>query len=344
MADEQKTQIDIPQYSAKDFSSDQDVRWCPGCGDYSVLAQLQRVLPDMGIRKEDIAVVAGIGCSSRFPYYMNTFGFHGIHGRAVAIASGLKSAHKQLSVWVATGDGDCLSIGGNHIIHGLRRNIDLNIMMFNNQIYGLTKGQYSPTSTVGQKTRSSPYGAIDHPFNPILLALGAEGTFVARTIDRDAKHMKEVFLRSAAHKGSSFLDILQNCIIFNDGVHDEHVNKETKSDTTLFMNHGEPLIFGKDNDKCIVLEGYRLKVANVADVPASSIIVHNEQDKELAFLLARLNETPGYPLPLGIFLAIDRPTYEDQMADQIDEITARKGSGDLKALLDMGSTWEIDSN
>ncbi len=333
------SQLDVPVYKAKDFVSDQDVRWCPGCGDYAVLAQLQRVLPDMGIKKEDIAIIAGIGCSSRFPYYMSTFGFHGIHGRALAIASGLKAAHKKLSVWVATGDGDCMSIGGNHFIHALRRNIDLNIMMFNNQIYALTKGQYSPTSRHGQKTKSSPYGVIDYPFNPIMLALGAEGTFVARTIDRNAKHMKEIFLRAAAHKGTSFMDILQNCVIFNDGVFAEHTDKETKEDTTLYLKHGEPLIFGKEKDKAIILFDYKLKVVSVNEVHEKRIIIHDEKNIDLAMMLSRLDEKPGYPTPLGVFFDIERSSYEEEMSEQIRAITEKKGPGKIEDLLYAGGSW-----
>jgi 2-oxoglutarate ferredoxin oxidoreductase subunit beta len=329
------------QYTARDFASDQDIRWCPGCGDYSVRAMVQRTLPTLGIPHENVAVVAGIGCSSRFPYYMNTYGFHGIHGRALAIASGLKAAHPHLSVWVATGDGDCLSIGGNHFIHALRKNFDLNIMMFNNQIYGLTKGQYSPTSVSGQKSKSTPYGAIDHPFNPVLMAIGAEGSFVARTMDRDPKHLQYVLGRAARHHGASFMDILQNCVIFNDGAFELFTEKETKPDNTVFVEHGKPLVFGKDDDKGIRLDGFRPKVVSLKDYSVDDLLVYDETSKELAFILAHMNDQPGYPMPFGVFLAIDRPTYEDEMAAQIDGAIEKEGRGVLDKLLHEGNVWNI---
>lgn len=337
-------QEQLKTLTAKDLASDQDVRWCPGCGDYSMLSQLQRALPEMGIRKEDIAIVAGIGCSSRFPYYMSTYGFHGIHGRAVAIASGLKSGHPDLSVWVATGDGDCLSIGGNHFIHALRRNVDINIMMFNNQIYALTKGQYSPTSLHGQKTKTSPQGVIDHPFNPVLIALGAEGTFVARSMDRDPKHLKAMMLRMANHKGTSFIDVLQNCVIFNDGAFDIFTNKETRGDNTLQLEHGKPLVFGKERDKGIRLDGFKPQVVSLNDYSESDLLVHNEKSKELAFILAHMNDNNGFPLPLGVFLDIERTTYEDELSRQVADAIAKQGEGDLDALLHDGQTWEISGN
>jgi 2-oxoglutarate/2-oxoacid ferredoxin oxidoreductase subunit beta len=332
------------QYTARDFASDQDVRWCPGCGDYSVLAMVQRTLPTLGVRREDVVFVAGIGCSSRFPYYMNTYGFHGIHGRALAIASGLKAAHPNLSVWVATGDGDCLSIGGNHFIHALRKNFNLNIMMFNNQIYGLTKGQYSPTSTHGQKTRSTPYGAIDHPFNPLLMALGAEGTFVARTMDRDPKHLQYTIGRAALHRGASFMDILQNCVIFNDGAFETWTEKETKPDNALFIEHNKPLVFGKNSDKGIRLDGFRPKVVSLADYSLNDLLVYDEKSKELAFILAHMNDQPGFPMPFGVFLDVDRITYEDEMAAQIANAIEKKGRGTLDELLHDGNTWDIGEN
>ena len=329
--------------TAKDFSSDQDVRWCPGCGDYSILAQVQRVMPSLGIERENIVFIAGIGCSSRFPYYMNTYGFHSIHGRATVIASGLKVARPELSVWVATGDGDCLSIGGNHIIHLLRRNIDLNVMMFNNRIYGLTKGQYSPTSEHGKITKSSPYGVVDHPFNPVSLALGANGTFVCRTIDREAKHMQEMLLRAAKHHGTSFIEIYQNCNIFNDGAFELLTDKQTKSDTVLILEHGKPMVFGKESDKGIKLEGFKPTVVSLKDgkYSVNDLLVHDEKSRELAFILSELTETPDYPTPIGVFIDIERTTYENETEQQIKNAIAKLGEGDLDKFLFSGNTWQI---
>ncbi|MAT38800.1 MAG: 2-oxoacid:ferredoxin oxidoreductase subunit beta [Ectothiorhodospiraceae bacterium] len=343
MSTEDKAQAtDAVKLTAKDFASDQDVRWCPGCGDYSILAQVQRTLPSLGIKRENIVWVAGIGCSSRFPYYMSTYGFHGIHGRALAIASGLKSAHPDLSVWVATGDGDCLSIGGNHFLHAMRRNIDVNVVMFNNQIYGLTKGQYSPTSEYGKKTRSTPFGAIDHPVNPILMAIGAESTFVARTMDRDPKHMQEMISRAAAHKGVAFLDVLQNCNIFNDGAFEQFTDKKQRPETTVYLEHGKPLVFGKDDSKGIKLDGLTPRIVDLGEHSKDDLLVHNEKDPNLAAVLGRMVEQPGLPMPFGVFLAIDRKTYDGEMRDQIELVTEKKGQGDLKALFNQGRTWVID--
>ncbi len=333
----------IKVLTAKDLASDQDVRWCPGCGDYSMLSQLQRVLPETGVRKEDIAVVAGIGCSSRFPYYMSTYGFHGIHGRALAIASGLKVSHPNLSIWVTTGDGDCLSIGGNHFIHALRRNVDLNVMMFNNQIYALTKGQYSPTSLHGQKTKTSPNGVIDHPFNPVLIALGAEGTFVARSMDRDPKHLKDIMLAMHHHKGTSFIDVLQNCVIFNDGAFDLYTNKETRDDNVVYLEHGKPLVFGKEREKGIRLDGFRTQVVSLKDYSENDLIIHDSKSKELAFILAHMNDQPGLPLPVGIFLDIERPTYEAELTEQVQSSIKKLGAGTLESLLYDGQTWVIEN-
>ncbi len=342
MSTEQDLQVIDLNYTAKDFASDQDVRWCPGCGDYSVLAQVQRTLPSLGVRKEDIVFVAGIGCSSRFPYYMSTYGFHGIHGRALAIASGLKSSHPNLSVWVATGDGDCLSIGGNHFIHTLRRNLDLNVLMFNNQIYGLTKGQYSPTSRHGQKTRSSPLGAIDHPFNPALVALGAEGTFVARSMDRDPKHLMYTITRAAKHRGTSYVDVFQNCNIFNDGAFELYTEKETKADNAIFIEHGKPLVFGANNDKGIKLDGFRPKIVSLSEYSQDDLLVYDEKSKELAFILAHMNDTPGFPMPFGVFLDIDRPVYEEELSQQIGYSIRKDGRGTLRDLFMDGNTWELE--
>ncbi len=343
--EEKNTVIDdqIKVLTPKDLASDQDVRWCPGCGDYSMLSQLQRTLPEVGVKKEDIAVVAGIGCSSRFPYYMSTYGFHGIHGRALAIASGLKVSHPNLTVWVATGDGDCLSIGGNHFIHALRRNVDINVMMFNNQIYALTKGQYSPTSLHGQKTKTSPTGVIDHPFNPMLIGLGAEGTFVARSMDRDPKHLKEMMLAMYYHKGTSFIDVLQNCVIFNDGAFDVYTNKETRDDNVIYLEHGKPLVFGKNRDKGIRLDGFRTQVVSLNDYSESDLIVHDTKSKELAFILAHMNDQPGFPLPVGIFLDIERSTYEDELEQHVQSAIEKKGAGTMRSLLYDGQTWDIDN-
>ncbi|MDH7515265.1 MAG: 2-oxoacid:ferredoxin oxidoreductase subunit beta [Bacteroidota bacterium] len=338
------TETEQPGFTAKDLASDQDIRWCPGCGDYSILAQIQRTLPTLGLKKEDFVFVSGIGCSSRFPYYMNTYGFHGIHGRAIAIASGLKSAHPNLLVWVVTGDGDCLSIGGNHFIHACRKNFDINVLMFNNRIYALTKGQYSPTSVYGQKTRSTPYGAIDHPFNPVLLAIGAECTFVARSMDRDPKHLQETIARAANHHGMSFVEIFQNCNIFNDGAFDLYTDKETKPDHTVFLEHGKPLVFGKENNKGIRLDGFRPQVVDLSEHSVNDLLVFDETSKELAFILAHMNDTPGFPMPFGVFLSIERPTYEDEMARQIQAVIEKEGKGDLMKLLREGNTWEIKEN
>jgi 2-oxoglutarate/2-oxoacid ferredoxin oxidoreductase subunit beta len=334
----------VTKFSPKDLVSDQDVRWCPGCGDYSILSQLQKALPEIGVPREDIAIIAGIGCSSRFPYYMATYGLHGIHGRAVAIASGLKSAHPNLSVWVSTGDGDCLSIGGNHFIHALRRNIDINIMMFNNRIYALTKGQYSPTSTHGQKSKSSPQGVIDHPFNPALMALGAEGTFVARSMDRDPKHLRDMLIRMQQHKGTSFIDVMQNCPIFNDGAYELYTDKATKDDHTIFLEHGKPLLFGKEDDKGIRLDGFTPQVVSLKDYSVDDLLVHDEKSKELAFILAEMSEQPGFPSVLGVFLDIERSVYEAELDAQMAAAKTRAKSKTLDDLLNEGQIWEITGN
>jgi 2-oxoglutarate ferredoxin oxidoreductase subunit beta len=339
-----KNQNEAKPLSAKDFASDQDVRWCPGCGDYSILAQVQRVMPSLGIPKEKIVFVAGIGCSSRFPYYMDTYGFHGIHGRAPIIAAGLKMARPELSVWVAAGDGDLMSIGGNHFIHVLRRNIDINILLFNNRIYGLTKGQYSPTSEYGKITKSTPMGVIDHPFNPVSLALGSNGTFVARTIDRDAKHMQEMILRQSQHKGTSFLEIYQNCNIFNDGAFEVLTEKDTKADNVLVLQQGKPMVFGKENDKGIKLDGFKPVVVSLNDGKHSinDLLVHDDKSRELAFILSELTEYPGYPTPIGVFLDIPRNIYDDDMTMQITKAKQKLGDGELDKLLSSGNTWQIN--
>jgi 2-oxoglutarate ferredoxin oxidoreductase subunit beta len=332
--------------TAKDFQSDQDPRWCPGCGDYSILAQVQRVLPDLGVPREKYVFISGIGCSSRFPYYMNTYGFHSIHGRAAAIASGLKMARPDLFVWVVTGDGDALSIGGNHFIHTCRRNIDLNIILFNNQIYGLTKGQYSPTSVFGQVTKSSPFGSIDHPFHPVMLALGAEATFVARSLDRDPKHLQYVIKRAAEHHGTSFIEVYQNCNVFNDGAFFTYTERETKGDNVIVLEHGKPLVFGKEHDKGIRFDGYKPVVVSLKDgqYSVNDLPVHDEKssDPAIAFILANMSNYPGLPRPIGIFRDVQRSVYEDEMANQIRAAQAKKGIGSLDALLNSGETWFIN--
>jgi 2-oxoglutarate ferredoxin oxidoreductase subunit beta len=331
------------KYTAKDFSSDQDVRWCPGCGDYSILAQVQRVMPELGVSKHNLVFVSGIGCSSRFPYYMDTYGFHGIHGRAPAIATGLKIARPDLSIWVATGDGDGLSIGGNHFIHVCRRNVNMKVILFNNQIYGLTKGQYSPTSEFGKVTKSSPQGTVDQPFNPTLLALGAEASFVARTLDRDPKHMQSVIRRAAEHQGTAFVEIYQNCNVFNDGAFFPFTEKETKDDNVVFLEHGKPMVFGKQKDKGIKLEGFTPTVVSLSDgkYSANDLIVHNENDTMLSFILARMSSIPNLPRPVGVFYKVQKPLYEVEIERQVQAAIQKQGEGNLEKLLNHGETWTI---
>ena len=332
------------KYTAKDFQSDQDVRWCPGCGDYSILAQTQRIMPDLGIPRHKVVFISGIGCSSRFPYYMDTYGFHSIHGRATALASGVKMARPDLSVWVATGDGDGMSIGGNHLIHLLRRNLDIKVLLFNNQIYGLTKGQYSPTSELGKITKSTPYGSLDYPFNPASLALGASATFVARTLDRDPRHLQATLKRAADHRGTAFVEVYQNCNVFNDGAFFQFTEKETKDDSVVFIEHGKPLIFGKEHDKGIRLNGFTPEVVSLKDGKYSTtdLLVHNEKDTTLSFILADMTYKSHLPRPVGIFLSIDRPTYEDGMTKQIQTAKEKRGEGDIAKLLNSGETWVIE--
>ncbi|MEY4335518.1 MAG: hypothetical protein RLZZ45_437 [Bacteroidota bacterium] len=335
-----------PVLTSKDFQTDQEVRWCPGCGDYSILAQVQKIMPTLGIPRENIVIVSGIGCSSRFPYYMETFGMHSIHGRATAIASGLKAARPDLSVWIVSGDGDSLSIGGNHTIHMLRRNFNVNFMVFNNQIYGLTKGQYSPTSEEHKVTKSTPFGSIDHPFNPAALAMGADATFVARSMDRDPKHLQEMLLRSNAHVGASFLEIYQNCNIFNDGAFEIFTEKGSKPMETLFLEQGKPLLFGANKEKGIKLDGFRPVVVELGEgVSADDCWVHDEKDFYKAQILTRMFDDPrveGHlPRPFGVFYETERPCYEEQLQIQLDEIIAKKGKGDLNKLLRGNETWTI---
>ncbi len=340
--------IDVKvKYTAKDFTSDQDVRWCPGCGDYSILAQVQRTFPEIiETPKENVVWVSGIGCSSRFPYYMDTYGIHGIHGRAPIIASGVKIANPELSVWVATGDGDLLSIGGNHFIHACRRNVDIKVLLFNNRIYGLTKGQYSPTSEKGKVTKTSPYGSVDYPFNPLSLSLGAEATFVSRTVDRTPKHLQEILRRAAKHKGLAFIEIYQNCNIFNDGAFFKLTEKETKDDSALYLEHGKPMVFGKDNSKGIKLDGVKPIVVDITNGKYSKddLWVHDEfsESPVHAMILAHLDDNPEFPTPLGVFRQIEKETYDSGIKNQIEMVTQKKGKGDLEKMLKGGNTWEVN--
>ena len=336
----------LPVLTAKDFSTDQEVRWCPGCGDYSILAQVQKVMPGIGIPKENIVIVSGIGCSSRFPYYMNTYGMHSIHGRATAIASGLKAVRPELSVWIVTGDGDSLSIGGNHTIHLLRRNFDVNVLLFNNQIYGLTKGQYSPTSEEHKITKSTPFGSIDHPFNPLALAMGADASFIARSMDRDPKHLQAMLTRSHQHKGASFLEIYQNCNIFNDGAFEIFTEKSSKPQQALFLEQDKPLIFGVNHKKGIKLDGLKPVVVDLEEgFSEADLWIHDEHDFYKAQLLTRMFDDPRveghFPRPFGVFYSTERACYEDVLHMQIEEAIATKGPGNLDRLLRGKEVWEI---
>jgi 2-oxoglutarate ferredoxin oxidoreductase subunit beta len=326
----------------RDFVSSQEVRWCPGCGDYGILAQVQKTLPEQDIPRENIVFISGIGCSSRFPYYMNTYGIHSIHGRAPALATGLKCARPDLQVWVVTGDGDALAIGGNHFLHALRRNMDLNILLFNNRIYGLTKGQYSPTSEIGKRTKSSPQGSIDNPVNPIGIAIGAEASFIARTVDVFQQHMSEMLKRAAAHRGSTLVEIAQNCIIFNNGAWSHLTDPDQRADHVLFLEHGEPMRFGKTMEKGIRLEGLVPKVVAVDDVGEENLLVHDERAEEptLAYLLSRMGP-PDFPTPVGVFRAIDKPIYDELLMGQVHE-AMEKTPPDLDALYRQGETWVVE--
>ncbi len=345
------TTNNIPARKAKDFASDQEVRWCPGCGDYSILKQTQTVMAEAGLDPDKVVIISGIGCSSRFPYYMNTYGIHGIHGRAPAIASGLRMVRPDLDVWVITGDGDGLSIGGNHFIHVLRRNFNLRILLFNNQIYGLTKGQYSPTSEEYKKTKSSPWGSLDHPVNPVALALGADATFVARSMDRDPKHLKAMLHRAHEHKGTALVEIYQNCPIFNDGAFFPFTEKNTKADNDLFLEHGQPLVFGASRNKGIRLEGSKPVVVDLEKdgYTADDLWVHDERDLFKAQILARFFDDPHHaegqalPRPFGVIYATERPCYEDLLAEQIEQARTRKGEPSLDELLAGNNTWTIEA-
>lgn len=323
----------------KDFTTAEEVRWCPGCGDYSILAQVQKVLPEMGKRKEDIVFISGIGCSSRFPYYVETYGFHSIHGRALTLATGLKASRPELQVWVITGDGDGLSIGGNHLLHAMRRNLDINVILFNNRIYGLTKGQYSPTSELGKITKSSPFGTIDAPLDPIRVALASEASFVARSLDVDTAHLQMTLKRAAAHHGTSFVEVYQNCNIFNDGAFKGFTDREVRDDRVLYLEHGKPLRFGKMRQHGLRLNGFKVEaVENAAD--DAELLVHDERaDPVLANILARLTY-PDSPVPVGVFRAEERAVFEDMMSAQIDSATQR-GTGSFESLLHAGETWVV---
>ena len=333
----------ITMTSKKDWMTDQEVRWCPGCGDYGILQAVQFLMPDIGIAPENVVFVSGIGCSSRFPYYMNTYGMHSIHGRAPAIATGIAVTRPDLDVWVVTGDGDGLSIGGNHLIHALRRNVNLTILMFNNQIYGLTKGQYSPTSEVGKVTKSTPYGSIDHPFNPLALAIGAEATFVARTHDLDRKHMIDVMRAAHDHRGASFVEIYQNCNVFNDGAFEALIGREQRPKMMINLVHGEAIRFGADNERGVVMgtDG-QLRIVEVADVGEDALLVHDahREDPSLAFALARLSADRQSPTPFGVLRSVERSDYGGQVSNQLLQ-ASQKGPGDLAALLRSGGTWTV---
>jgi len=335
----------LPVLKPADFASDQDVRWCPGCGDYSILAQVKKVLPTLGVPRENFVFISGIGCSSRFPYYMDTYGIHSIHGRAPAVATGVKTCRPDLQVWVITGDGDGLSIGGNHLMHTIRRNMDLNIILFNNRIYGLTKGQYSPTSPLGKRTKSSPMGAIDNPLHPLSIAIGCEATFVARSIDTNIKHLGAVLTRAAEHQGTAFVEVYQNCNIFNDGAWSYAKDRETKMETTLELEHGKPLIFGKDHDKGIRLNGMEPEVVELGKgIQEDDLLFHDEKSSEpsLAYLLSRMRYEDNFPEPIGVFRAVDAPRYDDMVNQQIEQATEEKGKGDLEALFNTGETWSVE--
>nr|HNI56993.1 2-oxoacid:ferredoxin oxidoreductase subunit beta [Elusimicrobiota bacterium] len=329
-----------PTFTKNDFVSGAEVRWCPGCGDYSILGSMQQTLAKFDIPRENYVFVSGIGCSSRFPYYMNTYGFHTIHGRAPTIATGLRCVNPDLSIWVITGDGDGLSIGGNHLLHAMRRNLNFNILLVNNQIYGLTKGQYSPTSPTGKMTKSSPYGSIDHPINPLCIAIASEATFIARTLDSDPRHMSATLERAMKHKGIAFVEVYQNCIIFNDKAHGPVTGRETRDDRMVYLEHGKPLLFGKNKSKAIRLNGLYPEMADYDPTNTRGLLIHDETDPRPnhAYLLTQLTY-PDFPVPFGVFRAVEKPTYDDLMNQQIRDIVAKKGKGSLEKLIYSGDTW-----
>ncbi|OHB76337.1 MAG: 2-oxoacid:ferredoxin oxidoreductase subunit beta [Planctomycetes bacterium RBG_16_64_10] len=337
------TETILPDLKPTDFASDQEVRWCPGCGDYAILAQMKKTLAALGVPREKTVFISGIGCSSRFPYYMNTYGFHSIHGRAPAIATGLKAVRPDLSVWVITGDGDGLSIGGNHLIHAIRRNLDINIVLFNNRIYGLTKGQYSPTSPLGKVTKSSPMGAIDNPVYPLSIAIGCEATFVARTLDVNIQHLAQTLRRAAEHQGTAFVEVYQNCVVFCDKAWEYATDRDTKAEMTIELQHGRPLVFGKHKDKGIRLAGMDPEVVQLGDgITEADLLVHDEQAPEpsLAYLLSRMRY-PEFPEPIGVFRAVDRPRYDVLINQQIDQARQQRGTVDLDSLFHSGDTWTV---
>ena len=342
------TQSELPVLTKKDFESDQDVRWCPGCGDYSILAQTQKTMPDFGVAKEKIVFISGIGCSGRLPYYMNTYGFHTIHGRAATIATGLKAARPDLMVWVITGDGDALSIGGNHLIHAMRRNVDMKMIMFNNRIYGLTKGQASPTSPIGKKTKSTPLGTIETPIIPLNLVAAAEASFIARSVDTHSEHLQEMMQRAGEHSGAAFLEVLQNCNIFNDGAWRDFTDKSVKEDRMLVLKHGEPMVFGAEKNKGIRLNGLRPEVVTIGEngVSVADLWVHDETDPDATRtqILSRM-WWPDFPVPVGVFRRVPRPTHDQLLIEQIDgakAARAAKGPVDLQKLLASGETWTVE--
>jgi 2-oxoglutarate ferredoxin oxidoreductase subunit beta len=334
---------ELPVLKPADYATDQDVRWCPGCGDYSILAQMKKALSQLAIPQEKLVFISGIGCSSRFPYYMNTYGIHSIHGRAPAFATGLKVVRPDLNVWVITGDGDALSIGGNHLMHVIRRNLDVNIILFNNRIYGLTKGQYSPTSPLGKVTKSSPMGAIDNPIHPLSIAIGCEGSFVARSIDVNIKHLGEMLRRASEHRGTSFIEVYQNCNVFNDGAWEYATNRDVKDDNVVVLEHGKPLIFGKDRNKGIRLNGLEPEVVELGKgITEDDLLFHDEKAPEpsLAYLLTRLRH-PEFPEPIGVFRCVDQPKYDEQLNSQIESARQKQGPGDLNKVFNSGDTWSV---
>lgn len=338
-------EITVNKYTPKDFKSDQEVRWCPGCGDHAILSSVQKAVTELGIPKEKFAFISGIGCSSRFPYYMDTYGFHSIHGRASAIASGVKVANPELSVWQMTGDGDALAIGGNHFIHVIRRNIDINIILFNNEIYGLTKGQYSPTSAKGLVTKTSPYGTVEEPFSVGELVIGAKGKFFARTIDTNIALSTQIYIEAAKHKGTSVIEALQNCVIFNDGIHDIIADKEVRDDRTVILKHGQPMIFGKGNDKGLILDGLKLKVVKLGEngVSENDLLIHDshEENPGIHYMLANM-KYPEYPVALGVIRAVPWQTYEISVKEQIEAVQKNSKIKNMNDLLMSGSTWKVE--
>jgi 2-oxoglutarate ferredoxin oxidoreductase subunit beta len=338
-------EIAVSKYTPKDFKSDQEVRWCPGCGDHAILSSVQKAMAELGIPKEKFAFISGIGCSSRFPYYMDTYGFHSIHGRASAIASGVKVANPELSVWQMTGDGDALAIGGNHFIHVIRRNIDINIILFNNEIYGLTKGQYSPTSAKGLVTKTSPYGTVEEPFSVGELVIGAKGKFFARTIDTNIALSTQIYIEAAKHKGTSVIEALQNCVIFNDGIHDTIADKEVRDDRTLILKQGQPMIFGKGNDKGLILDGLKLKVVKLGlnGVSENDLLIHDshEENPGIHYMLANM-KYPDYPVALGVIRAVPWQTYENLVSEQIETVQKSSKIKNVNDLLKSGSTWKVE--